>query len=585
MATVQYKDKTTGIVFSTVDIDSTPKHALAGKTYPSGWTNAAISGVSNTNTQLQKGIDAIFIDWNGADTTSYSPTTSDSFPTTINTTGDLIKAIKLAYYVASTRMGTVTKVQVGNTDYTPTNGVVSLPAYPSIQSGTSTLSWGTEVTLATIGGTAIKAKLPANPDTDTDTDTLRAIKVNGTQVLSGDKSSGPINFINGSNTTIEWNSTNKTLKINSTDTNTDMSVSDKWHHYHGNLGEKTISLYRVAFDLAGHITDAEEVTSDEIYNMIKDILDQHYQEKTNAAASISVNPTSATLGAYNANQMFIATPSGSAVSSGTTWSITSGSSYATLSATSGSAVTITGKNTQSTPTVAGSASLPSTSPNIAATGSTTIKCTASAASQTAQSRIVTLAFDNTTATLFSPASKQISITVPGQTATSAVKSYSWSATSNASYVTLSNTTSNTVTITGKNTTSNSVSVGLQCVVTWNNNATKTLQTSVLVQGVGQQYYWYVGPDQPTAETDGQVVSAYNSSYQYTHVNSTSNPNADTSRAYILIHNSKSVASVIGNRTQLPVTITDISSTANIANYKVYRTAGLIPGSQFTINIQ
>jgi len=25
MATVQYKDKTTGIVFSTVDIDSTPK--------------------------------------------------------------------------------------------------------------------------------------------------------------------------------------------------------------------------------------------------------------------------------------------------------------------------------------------------------------------------------------------------------------------------------------------------------------------------------------------------------------------------------------------------------------------------------
>ena len=70
MATVQYKDKTTGIVFSTVDIDSIPKHQLAGKTYPLGWNNAAISGVSNTDTPLQKGIDAIFIDWNGAQITN-----------------------------------------------------------------------------------------------------------------------------------------------------------------------------------------------------------------------------------------------------------------------------------------------------------------------------------------------------------------------------------------------------------------------------------------------------------------------------------------------------------------------------------
>ena len=114
---------------------------------------------------------------------------------------------------------------------------------------------------------------------------------------------------------------------------------------------------------------------------------------------------------------------------------------------------------------------------------------------------------------------------------------------------------------------------------WNETSTITLKT------VAQQYYLYIGPDQPTAETDGQVVSAYNNSYQYTHVNSASNPNASQSRAYILIHNSKSVVSVIGNTTGWPVTVTDISSTANIANYKVYRTAGLFPGSQFTINIQ
>lgn len=67
MATVQYKDKTTGIVFSTVDIDSSPKHQLAGKTYPAGWNNSAISTFSNTDTPLQKGIDAIFIDMNGAE--------------------------------------------------------------------------------------------------------------------------------------------------------------------------------------------------------------------------------------------------------------------------------------------------------------------------------------------------------------------------------------------------------------------------------------------------------------------------------------------------------------------------------------
>lgn len=36
-----------------------------------------------------------------------------------------------------------------------------------ISSGNSTLAWNNEITLATVGGTAIKAKLPANPNTDT----------------------------------------------------------------------------------------------------------------------------------------------------------------------------------------------------------------------------------------------------------------------------------------------------------------------------------------------------------------------------------------------------------------------------------
>ena len=98
------------------------------------------------------------------------------------------------------------------------------------------------------------------------------------------------------------------------------------------------------------------------------------------------------------------------------------------------------------------------------------------------------------------------------------------------------------------------------------------------------YYWYVGPEQPTADnytTLGEQVTEYNDSYQYTH-----NVNVNTSRAYILVHNSKSVVSVIGNSTGWKVTVTDSYTGApSIPNYKVYRTAGLVNGSTVTINVQ
>lgn len=98
------------------------------------------------------------------------------------------------------------------------------------------------------------------------------------------------------------------------------------------------------------------------------------------------------------------------------------------------------------------------------------------------------------------------------------------------------------------------------------------------------YYWYVGPEQPTADNYtslGEKVTEYNSSYQYTH-----KVNVNTSRAYILVHNSKSVVSVIDNSTHLPVTVTEnYTGAPSIPNYKVYRTAGLINGMTFTINVQ
>jgi len=59
----------------------------------------------------------------------------------------------------------------GTTHYLREDGTWQVPPNTTytFTAGTSALSWNTEVTLATVGGLAIKAKLPANPNTNTDT--------------------------------------------------------------------------------------------------------------------------------------------------------------------------------------------------------------------------------------------------------------------------------------------------------------------------------------------------------------------------------------------------------------------------------
>lgn len=47
------------------------------------------------------------------------------------------------------------------------NDIIFIESSVSISPGTSLLSWDTEITLATVEGMAIKAKLPTNPNTDT----------------------------------------------------------------------------------------------------------------------------------------------------------------------------------------------------------------------------------------------------------------------------------------------------------------------------------------------------------------------------------------------------------------------------------
>jgi hypothetical protein len=57
------------------------------------------------------------------------------------------------------------------------------------------------------------------PAGDTDTDTWRPIKVNGTEVFISGISSGSVDFVNGNNTNVSYNSTNKTIQVNATYSN------------------------------------------------------------------------------------------------------------------------------------------------------------------------------------------------------------------------------------------------------------------------------------------------------------------------------------------------------------------------------
>ena len=62
-------------------------------------------------------------------------------------------------------------MQVGS-GLSVSSGTVSV----ATTTGTSTLAWNSEVTLGTVGGLAIKAKLPANPNTNTDTLVKQTVK-------------------------------------------------------------------------------------------------------------------------------------------------------------------------------------------------------------------------------------------------------------------------------------------------------------------------------------------------------------------------------------------------------------------------
>lgn len=87
-------------------------------------------------------------------------------------------------YITVDKYGRVTSIS--NKTYTAKNTTYTFTA------GTSSLSWNTEVTLATVGGLAIKAKLPANPNTNTDTLVKQTVKTDNVNYkLLGTTSASP----------------------------------------------------------------------------------------------------------------------------------------------------------------------------------------------------------------------------------------------------------------------------------------------------------------------------------------------------------------------------------------------------------
>ena len=204
------------------------------------------------NESIASVINSLEIDWNGAIVSGQE----------LNTTGEVLSMLQTAYNFSKTTFKTINGnsiVGTGNitisagTNYTlPNAGTSSKPVYvtgntPTVvtsidnsliskSAGTSTLSWNTEVTLATIAGQAIKAKLPVNPNTDT--------------------------------------------KVTSVDNHYKPTTSP---------AKTTSGLYKLTIDAAGHITGVANVNSDDIVNLISDYLNANYQKIKDVQISI---PTS-----------------------------------------------------------------------------------------------------------------------------------------------------------------------------------------------------------------------------------------------------------------------------------------------------
>lgn len=124
---------------------------------------------SNPNTNTATAVDNILDGSNSGTAITYAPYSSQqsklSFDTS-TTAPTRTDRLNLNGYLYATKL------------YSGGNEV--LTSHQSVTNNNVSVSWNTETTIATIGGTAIKIKIPANPNTDTDISTLTLASDTGT---------------------------------------------------------------------------------------------------------------------------------------------------------------------------------------------------------------------------------------------------------------------------------------------------------------------------------------------------------------------------------------------------------------------
>lgn len=288
MATVQYQDKKTGIIFSSVDVDSSPKVAIGGKLYRSGWSNTAITGISNTDIALPANTDAIFIDWNGATLGS----------TVINTTADLLDYIQ-----------TKSDLTIGNTSYTAAAGdhTHELTLQKNAYAISSIDLLDNTVYTLTAGGKSLAFKTPSVGTT----------------------------YKAGTNITINSNTISHA-------TPSGASLGKK-----GNISTtNTALLATITTDAQGHVTGYEEISPAELWRLLQQYADALYQPKPVEVLGISLNKSDMTVPVAT-TAMIVATISPSnATNQNITWT-SSNDAIATVTShtTSGSPANVSFKTT------------------------------------------------------------------------------------------------------------------------------------------------------------------------------------------------------------------------------------------------
>lgn len=291
------------INFSTLDTTATDYNGWGSKV--TNYKNMATGVYNPSGTKLA--VNAVDIDWNGA--------TLDS--TVISTTGDLLKYIKaksnLTLGTTSTtaaagnhthsnyltkvlkleKTGTSTIDLLANTTYTLTVGDQTLAfKTPTDQTGgggttvtvtvgSNILNWNQNVTLATVDGVAIDAKLPTNPVTDTAVGNLGYIKKVQVGTTTYTPSSGVVSL--PAYPTVPTYTAGTNITINSN------TISHATPTAKTNIkGNKTTQLLAtITTDSQGHVTDYDVITPSELWNLLKSYADALYEPKSATLTSIA----------------------------------------------------------------------------------------------------------------------------------------------------------------------------------------------------------------------------------------------------------------------------------------------------------